>query len=156
MTLTAVNIADKVFLGDLQDALAWDGPRLCVLESPPYQPVGPDAHIRILYNDKRTGEVYAQRAALDAAAAWIESKRNAQQGNVLVHCAVGIERSPLTVAWWLKKFGGRPDLDAAYSDVIAKRPIVQRRDFWVEKLIEPHPDFDGPRTAQDGASESTV
>jgi len=51
---------------------------------------------------------------------------------VVVHCMAGIERSALTVAWFLKNHLMFNTLDKAYGHVKKIRPIVKRRDWWVE------------------------
>ena len=46
---------------------------------------------------------------------------------VVVHCAMGIERSPLTVVWYLYQYNGFT-LDEAYALVRKARPVaVERR-----------------------------
>lgn len=49
---------------------------------------------------------------------------------VLVHCAAGMERSPLVVAHFLVDYF-RVSLDEAYAWIKAHRPIVQDRRAWV-------------------------
>jgi len=51
-------------------------------------------------------------------------------GQVLVHCLAGRERSPLVVATWLCERHG-VTLDEAYGLIISKRPVVERRAFWL-------------------------
>ena len=51
---------------------------------------------------------------------------------VVVHCMAGIERSALTVAWFLKNHLMFNTLDNAYGHLRKVRPIVARRDWWVE------------------------
>ena len=51
---------------------------------------------------------------------------------VVVHCMAGIERSALTVAWFLKNHLMFNTLDNAYGHLRKVRPIVERRDWWVE------------------------
>ena len=54
----------------------------------------------------------------------------AEKKNILVHCAAGIERSPLTVVWWLHTRLGQ-SLDTAYKFVKFIRPIVEDRLMWL-------------------------
>ena len=49
---------------------------------------------------------------------------------VTVHCAMGMERSGLAVAWWLKEWWGR-SLDGAYGSIQLNRPIVMDRREWI-------------------------
>ena len=51
---------------------------------------------------------------------------------VTVHCAMGMERSCLAVAWYLSKFGGM-SLDRAYEVVRRGRPIAIDRRSYLEQ-----------------------
>jgi hypothetical protein len=53
-------------------------------------------------------------------------------GPVLVHCLAGRERSPLVLATWLCERHGLI-LGAAYELIISKRPIIEKREFWLHK-----------------------
>ena len=53
-----------------------------------------------------------------------------QAGPVLIHCLAGRERSPLVVATWLCERRGL-SLGAAYELIVSKRPIVEKREFWL-------------------------
>lgn len=121
-------VVPGLFVGNLQDAAAWPGPRLCVLENwPGYWPDYPcrpgDAHIPIFNGAE------ASVAALDACAAWLEERLAAGE-KVLLHCGAGMERSPLTAAWFLYRRRGLT-WEQAYAVVQAARPLTQRRDAWV-------------------------
>jgi len=50
---------------------------------------------------------------------------------VVVHCAMGIERSPLTVVWYLTKYKSLT-LDEAYALVREARPVAVERRYWIE------------------------
>ena len=50
---------------------------------------------------------------------------------VVVHCAMGIERSPLTVVWYLYKYQNLT-LDEAYALVRKARPVAVERRYWIE------------------------
>ena len=54
---------------------------------------------------------------------------------VVVHCAMGIERSPLTVVWYLYKYHCLT-LDEAYALVRKARPVAAERRFWIEDFEE--------------------
>lgn len=75
----------------------------------------------------------AKADALDKAAAVIHEQL--PKGPFLVHCGIGFERSPLTVAWYLVKHHGDkfPDMTAAYAQLKARRPIVEDRQHWLER-----------------------
>lgn len=50
--------------------------------------------------------------------------------SVVVHCAMGMERSVLAVAWYLKTYQGMT-LDGAYDAIGHIRPIIADRKSWV-------------------------
>ena len=50
--------------------------------------------------------------------------------DVVLHCAMGMERAPLAVVWYLNK-NESLSIDDAYKDVIKARPIVCRREMWL-------------------------
>ena len=50
---------------------------------------------------------------------------------VVVHCAMGIERSPLTVVWYLHKYH-KKTIDEAYDLVREARPVAVERRYWIE------------------------
>ena len=51
---------------------------------------------------------------------------------VVVHCAMGMERSVLAVVWYLMKCNGF-SMDGAYSIVGEARPIAADRRHWVQE-----------------------
>ena len=59
---------------------------------------------------------------------WILSNSDKR---VVVHSSVGIERSPLAVAWFLKKYSDMT-ADEAYSAIKAARPIAVYTQNWTE------------------------
>jgi protein-tyrosine phosphatase len=125
-------IIRHLWLGDGNDAQTWPNPdrSLCVLESGPVR-VGQHC-IPILAQEN--GIVVAKAANLDRAADFIRDRLLLEE-RFLVHCGAGIERSPLTVAWFLVKKGGGlwPNMNAAYAHIIARRPEVQDRQAWLER-----------------------
>ena len=50
--------------------------------------------------------------------------------DVVLHCAMGMERAPLAAVWYLYNNEGL-SIDDAYKDVIKARPIVCRREMWL-------------------------
>lgn len=69
----------------------------------------------------------AGRAALDRVADLVEGARS-RGLRVFLHCHHGVERAPLAAAWWLWTKGHAPTLDAAYAQVLARRPAARRRE----------------------------
>jgi len=53
---------------------------------------------------------------------------------VVVFCAMGMERSPLSVAWYLSKYEDYT-LGSAYKHIHSVRPIVLDRSWWIDKDI---------------------
>jgi len=49
---------------------------------------------------------------------------------VVVHCAMGMERSPLTVVWYLHKYHDKT-IDEAYEMAQKARPVVVDRREWI-------------------------
>ena len=50
---------------------------------------------------------------------------------VVVHCAMGMERSPLTVVWYLHKYHDKT-IDEAYKMVQDARPVAVDRRDWID------------------------
>ncbi len=71
----------------------------------------------------------ADMIRLDAAASFIESCISNGE-DILVHCHHAVERSPLTIAWYLHTKQGM-SLDAAYQLLWHHRPQVQDRRCWL-------------------------
>ena len=118
----------NLYLGDHTDADNFAGQRLCVLESPHCRGYADRTmHIPVLI------EGLARRAELDKAAEYITLTLQSGQ-DLLVHCGAGVERSPLTVAWWFVKVGAFPTLDAAYGALATVRHVVQDRQGWLEPI----------------------
>ena len=90
--------------------------------------------------DPRDG-VSATTAQLDRIAGVIDQQfEGADDTKVIVHCAMGIERSALAVAWFLRSRLGYGSLTAAYDAISAVRPIVADRRGWAgEELDVPIP-----------------
>ena len=121
-----------LWVGDWYDAQKFDGEKLCVLEGiresecvsnthlvPILEmggPLIPSARVNIEQMDKA---VTLMTDRLDAGV------------KLLVHCAAGIERSPLTCAYWLRKMGVHSTLAAAYTHLKIIRPIVEDRTVWL-------------------------
>jgi protein-tyrosine phosphatase len=64
------------------------------------------------------------RSELSRVANTIHNKLNeSPDTKVVVHCAMGMERAPLSVIWYLYKYENMP-LGTAHDKVVAARPIV--------------------------------
>lgn len=73
--------------------------------------------------------VHAIPEKMDEAADWIEQQLTRGE-RVLVHCAYGVERSPLTVVWYLMRHQ-QMTLSEAYKVVLERRPEAQYRGGWL-------------------------
>jgi hypothetical protein len=122
-------IAPGVYVGNWEDALAFEGVRFCVLdEAPAGMPSG--THVAI-YNESVDR---ADRKNLDRLANAMNAAR-AKGAPVLVFCGHGMYRSPLGGAWYLHRTEG-VSLDEAYARVRAARPKAHRTLDWVGNLDE--------------------
>jgi protein-tyrosine phosphatase len=66
---------------------------------------------------------------MDEAADMID-KILANHQDILVHCAYGVERSPLTIVWYLMRYHSM-NLKEAYDLVMSKRVQAQYRGAWL-------------------------
>ena len=66
---------------------------------------------------------------MNEAADWIHA-RLTTGGRVFLHCAFGMERSPLTAVWYLMRHHNYT-LDEAYRIVKVNRPMTQDRKHWL-------------------------
>ena len=137
-TGTISHIVDTLYLGDMESAKTFDGIRMCVHEhGPAYE--GQCHFIPVLVKRPnspldRTGAV-ASVNALNTAADLIDYHLSRHE-RLLVHCHGGIERSPLTIAWYLvNKVKGRATLQDAYTFLKTKRAVVSERIFWLPQGI---------------------
>ena len=120
-------ILDNLYLGSLDDALNAppDFVIVCVLEyQPPNEPKG-------AYRFPFLEGGLANVKVLDEFADFVD-KLLSEGRKVLVHCAMGIERSPLAVVWYLHKKKGM-SIPEAYAFVKSKRSVVADRTIWLPK-----------------------
>ena len=113
-------IIPSLFVGDLQDALEFEGTIISVLPDVPEIEPPQAIHMPFLADGV---------ASLDRTAALIEEEL-ALGHRVLVHCEEGCERAPLVVAWFLKTKRGKT-LDQAYALLKSQRPIIEDRRRWL-------------------------
>jgi hypothetical protein len=131
---SAHEILPGLWVGDCESALIGISRDFAVLNVLETGAIPGESHIPILlplsYRSPADG-VLAYRVRLDNAVKWIEENKSRQ---MLVHCGAGIERSPLTVAWYMCRRRVVADLDQAYTCLIKRRPVVQDRRMWLESL----------------------
>ncbi len=116
----ANEIVPGLYVGDLGDCQSW--PRR-------------DRHLNVLEKPCErgawlpffAGQGQATQEGLDRIVAWLDKKLREVEP-VLVHCASGIERSPLVVTYYLSRTMG---LEAAWKLVSEKRPQAQDRRHWL-------------------------
>ena len=69
--------------------------------------------------------------ALDRCANHIHNKLTEDpDAKIVVHCAMGMERSPLAIVWYLHRHH-KMSLDDAYKKLAEARPIVLDRRGWI-------------------------
>ena len=61
-------------------------------------------------------------------------KRLPSEYKVIVHCAMGMERSVLAVAWYLQKYENH-SLDSAYKKIHNVRPVALDRSSWIGREL---------------------
>jgi hypothetical protein len=119
----ASEIVANLYVGDLQDAVKFDGMIISVLgDRPECEPCGA---VQLPF-------LLSGRARLDTIAAVIDAAL-ALNLRLLVHCEEGSERAPLVVAWYLATRRGMT-LDEAYDLLKARRPIVRDRRQWLGNI----------------------
>jgi hypothetical protein len=69
------------------------------------------------------------RTRLDEVADRMDKILSQPNGKVAVHCRMGMERSVLSVVWYLSSITGMTT-DAAYAQVKARRPIALDQREW--------------------------
>jgi protein-tyrosine phosphatase len=125
---------DNLFLSGLAAASKFDGMRLCVHECIPHYE-GSFIHIPILSKrpngpTDRTGAV-VNMDQLNKAVDVIDDYMKRGE-KLLVHCKGGVERSPLTLAWYLVHRANQfSTLCQAYGYLKSKRPVVSKRLIWL-------------------------
>lgn len=131
-------IIDGLYLGDYGDATKWSDNKLgriiCVLSERPSVLLPGSVWIPILDVDcgdhtPEDDRCRANAISLNRVSTLIDDYLAADE-QVLVHCGLGRDRSPLAVAWYLHK-KNRISLEEAYATVTAKRPIAAPHLNWV-------------------------
>jgi protein-tyrosine phosphatase len=121
-----------IWIGGYESGLDFPHVRLCLSEAPEAFRGGFLIPIHIPEEGAPVGRggFLVSRRRLDAAANIIQEHHESGIA-VLVHCYSGLERSPLAVAWWLRRYGHARNLSEAYRMIEARRPIIMRRLEWV-------------------------
>lgn len=137
-------ILDHLYLGDWNDAQKFDGTIICVMQDilsvepkhaywiPIIRTTGGEIDYDKLIDDQDL-EVTALPHQLMIAGVLINMGMD--EGDVLVHCMAGIERSPLTIVYYLKNYKGYT-WDDAYKFVQDKRPEVANRLSWLNMTYD--------------------
>jgi hypothetical protein len=114
-----------VFVGGWNDALAFRGVRVCVLDDAPDEPIPGAIHVPIY--DESNDRV--DRTNLDRVADLVAAARRKNEP-ALMFCGHGVRRGSLAGAWYLHRAEGIA-LDAAYARVRSVRPKIQHVSEWV-------------------------
>ncbi len=67
---------------------------------------------------------------MDSIADEIERVLTTTNNKIVVHCYMGMERSVLSVVWYLTKYKGK-SIDEAYFEVASILPIAIDHSSWV-------------------------
>ena len=130
--MTANRIIKGLYVGDYIDAHNTNGKvdvLVNVLESrSPVTDVAGELHIPIA-KEGRDGSMHADIKQLNKVASIIDKNLKAHK-MILLHCAAGSERSPLTIMWYLHVKKGVP-LNVAYEIVKARRPQTRYCLNWI-------------------------
>lgn len=134
MRESAHEIVPGVWVGDMRSAEIATRDGFTVLNVLENATNLPEDHIPILVpklEDTRGGypSPCAYRSRLLDASNWISINRVVRP--VLVHCAAGVERSPLTVAFWITRTTPLKFAEA-FAWVKMRRPIAEDRSHWLE------------------------
>ena len=143
--MTASRIIHEIYVGDLEDAKNWDGSILCVLEKVPEDEPKTAGLIPILRsampNIKATSEedmigtdAIAMIPNLELIAHVIQNHIDAK-AKLLVHCMMGMERSPLAMTWYMHERLGMGLMDA-FDYVKGKRPQALNRVQWLNSTYD--------------------
>jgi hypothetical protein len=97
--------------------------RLCVLEGSCAVPAC--RHYRILSPDGSAEILRLDSSMREISDIW-------PQKRLLVHCGAGVERSPLTLAWFLMR-RLYVSLDDGYAWLKKCRPVVEDRQSWIRR-----------------------
>jgi hypothetical protein len=124
-------IIEHLFVGDSSDAKDWPGTLICVTdelqsgkpEKAIYAPIIADANSG--FYAASDGVRGVDIRMLDAVARRIDEGLEMGE-DVLVYCNFGMQRSPLAVAWFLRRRRGLT-LDDAYALIARLRPGVKER-----------------------------
>lgn len=127
----ANEIIKNLFLGDWGDAMKWHSD--LSMRVPTHSPIPKVVDVLDAIEPGRGGMV--NMATLDALADVIAAYLKAGC-KVLVHCRAGMERSPLTVAWFLRAHKGMT-LAEAYDLLQSKRSIVTPKYDWLPPKFYP-------------------
>ena len=129
-------IIRDLFVGDFEDAKFFIkdvSPNvICVLEAMPEGEPSEAKHMPILTQVGQ--EARASKNQLDQIAELIHI--HLQNNNkLLIHCAAGLERSPLAVAWYLHRYHNMT-IDEAYEKIKQTRPQIYIRKEWLGEFNE--------------------
>ena len=123
-----VEILPGIWLGNEEDGIAFEGDWVAVHGECRH----PKAYRIPIMEQGADGwdTTQASREALDAATSFIRALQK-QQRPLIVTCRMGIERSPLTLAYFLVRYKYVANFNDAYKLLQGMRPIVEQRLHWL-------------------------
>lgn len=129
---TLTRVLPNLYLSDAVAAKTFDGEKICVHENA--EIVCGNYHMPIMSRSPLTKadrfDAQASKHKLCDIAVVIDNLLRGGK-RVLVHCQGGVERSPLTVAWYLSHYDYQPSITAAYLYLKQIRPTISDRTFWL-------------------------
>jgi protein-tyrosine phosphatase len=133
--MNATEIVPGIWLGDFADGIRWaqEGKRtLCVLEGR-----RPDMPATAMWVPILAGDPPIAQPSQLWTAGHVIARHREHGPALLVHCAAGVERAPLVIAWWLAHFEKRPlSLGEAFALIESKRKI-RRAWNWLPPAYRP-------------------
>jgi len=137
--MTASRIIHDIWVGDLEDAKQFDGNILCVLEKMPEDEPKNAVLIPILRSPTSEEALIGNDATamipnLDVIAHIIQN-HVISKDKLLVHCMMGMERSPLALTYYMHDKLGMGLMDA-FDYVKSKRPQSLNRIQWLNTTYD--------------------
>ena len=122
-------IVPRLFVGNFESCPEFEGVRFNVTETP--CPHAGCINLNALTYEGEAGK-YANLERIEKAAKMVSETLESTNQNVLIHCYVGMERSPLVATFSLMRYLG-VGWDDAWDIVKTKRVIAQSRRSWLTR-----------------------
>lgn len=136
--MTLDEVYNRIFIGNIEDSQKFQGVICCVLEGSSIELANTKA-LKTSHKFPIFDPVAAQMdmAMLEQLTQFVNRVLKGKESNILIHCAAGMERSPLATAYVL--FRLFPDefyhFEDAYKHVKEKHPDTRFRYGWMPDWI---------------------